>query len=150
MGEAIVRWYLVSPSGDIIRTNVAENIAEARFRLAPIPPGCFVASTLDFLNGYHKAIEPPARKGRGGWYANAKTPQEQRAIQQRLSDSALLGLRKMREETPNREAARRQKIAAYQTQLRKRQRQARAEAMRQANIMRWIEWRKVKRQQQEK
>jgi len=144
-----MRWYLVSPSGDIIRTNVAENIAEARFRLAPIPPGCFVSSALDFRNGYHKAIESPARKGRGSWYANAKTPQEKRAIQQRLSDAALLGLRKMREQTPEREEARRAKIAAYQRRARKRQRQARAEAARQECILRGIERRRAKRQQRE-
>lgn len=138
-----MRWHLVSPTGSIVRSADAASLAEARFRLGGIPPKHFIASAVDYANGYHKAVTPPVirRVGRGDWYANATTDEEREAIHQKLRHAAVAGLLRWQMENPEKEQARRDKIAAYQRQ---RAENRRLDAMRQANIQRGIEHRKRK------
>ena len=140
-----MKWHLLDPEFAIVRSVEASCLPEARFRLAPIPDRHFVASALDFASGYHKALEPanaPLRYGRGGWYENATTDEQREAIRVKLSHAAVAGLMRWQMENPEKEQARRDKIAAYQ-----RQRAALRKAKhRQANIRRGIKTAQRRRQ----
>ena len=134
-----MRWHLVNPDFAIVRSVEASCLPEARFRLAPIPDRHFVASAADYAAGYHRNIAPsrmPIRLGRGDWYAAATTEEEREAIHRKLQHAAVAGLLRWQMENPEKEQARRDKIAAYQRQRGENRRQ---EARRLANIRRGIE-----------
>lgn len=61
-----MRWHLVTPAGQSLRTCEAASLAEARYRLRPIPPSCFVASDAAHQQGYKRAgcVTPGARVAR--------------------------------------------------------------------------------------
>lgn len=132
-------WHLIDPEFAIVRSVEASCLPEARFRLAPIPDRHFVTSAADYAAGYHRNTAPsplPIRLGRGDWYAAAKTEEERKAIHLKLQHAAVAGLLRWQMENPEKEQARRDKIAAYQRQ---RAANRRKDAVRQANIKRGIE-----------
>lgn len=111
-----MRWHLVAPDGTIACSIEAEHKAEARFRLAPIPARHSVVSAAEFEVGWAIPAAPavPKRVGRGDWYGNSRDAATDARIRQKLSDAVHKGMRSLREEHPEREQARRDKIAAYQ------------------------------------
>ena len=134
-----MKWHLIDPDFAIVRSVEASCLPEARFRLAPIPDRHFVASAADYAAGYHHNIAPsrmPIRLGRGDWYAAATTEEEREAIHRKLRHAAVAGLLRWQMENPEKEQARRDKIAAYQRQQAANRRK---EAKRRANIRRGIQ-----------
>jgi hypothetical protein len=121
-------WHLVSPNGNIVRSTVADSKPEARFRLAPIPPGHFVANALDHAAGYlHKTVEPPPRRTR--------------------SENAKLGMQRLRIEHPDREAKRKERISLFSAKRRAAFAKTPKGRIIQANIRRGLARLAAKRQQ---
>lgn len=125
-----MQWHLIAPNGAIVRSTDAESKPEARFRLAPIPSGHFVAHALDHAAGY----------------AHQPVPQ---SVKRTRSENARLGLQRLREQHPEREAARRANISRFNAKRRAAFAQSPKGRMIQANIRRGLARLAAKRQQQE-
>lgn len=143
-----MRWHLIAPDGGIVRSVEAAHKAEARFRLAPIPARHYVLSGADYAAGQHKSVLPPSiqRVGRTDWFANCTTAEEFAAVHAKLSHHAVRGLALWQLNNPEKEQARRDKIAAYQRKRAEERRNRVATARRHENIRRGIERRKAKRE----
>jgi hypothetical protein len=127
----IVTWHLIARDGTILRSTTAHHKAEARFRLAPIPDGASVISASDYANGYaHPGTLAPS---------TAKRTHRENVI---------IGLRRMREQHPEREAARREKISRHNWKRRAAIAKSPKGRMIQANIQRGLAYRAAKRQQE--
>jgi hypothetical protein len=103
-------WHLVDPSGAIVRSVEADVQPQARFRLAPVPPGHLVVAAANYTIPTTPAAPVPTRVGRGDWYGNATTQSQRNAIRAKLSDAVKKGMAAMPEDAERR---RRERIARW-------------------------------------
>lgn len=131
-----MKWHLCNPWGISCRVVGADNLQQARFRLAPLPPDWFVISDLSYRTGIrilaapvvpegvpHTCQPPTTFKARRAYNAkrarDAMTPAQREAARERRSDAARKGWERMRTERPEAEMARREKISRAMKGVRK-------------------------------
>ncbi len=161
-----MKWHLCNPLGVSVRTCEASVVQEARFRLAPIPRGWFVASDADYRLGWRVAPERlPVKKTTGAKArvsspevfgmkakraANAKkvreqmTPEEWAALVEARRLASLKGVQRKDETDPEWRQCKAAKVASAMRRVKRKQRPDYRAA-----VLRGIEHRRAKRLQLE-